>query len=300
MLDSTPAPLAIEVRGLKKTFPVRTRGAVPKPTPADPGQDGASASPPGQPPTPPPKQSRRGAFVEAVSGIDLDVPHGQVFAFLGPNGAGKTTTLRILTTLLPATSGTAKVAGFDVTTQQRQVRRNIGYVGQLGGTDLDHATGRENLVLAARLYGLRKRDALTRAAELLEGFDLTALADQETSTYSGGQRRRLDVALGMVGQPSVLFLDEPSTGLDPQNRMNLWDQVRRLRAAGTTVFLTTHYLDEADALADNVAIMDHGQIIARGTPAELKARTGSTTLDDVFLTLTGRVLRDTESQEVRS
>jgi len=238
--------------------------------------------------------------VEAVSGIDLDVPHGQVFAFLGPNGAGKTTTLRILTTLLPATSGTAKVAGYDVSTQQDQVRRHIGYVGQLGGTDLDHATGRENLVLAARLYGLRKPEALSRAAELLEGFDLTALADQETSTYSGGQRRRLDVALGMVGQPSVLFLDEPSTGLDPQNRMNLWDQVRRLRAQGTTVFLTTHYLDEADALADDVAIMDHGQIIARGTPAQLKARTGSATLDDVFLTLTGRALRDTDVQEVRS
>ncbi|MCL2737004.1 MAG: ATP-binding cassette domain-containing protein [Propionibacteriaceae bacterium] len=269
---ATHVPI-IEVRGLRKTFTTRKRGAK--------GENGRTA-------------------VEAVAGIDLDVPQGEVFAFLGPNGAGKTTTLRILTTLLPATGGTARVAGFDVTSQQREVRARIGYVGQQGGTDLDHATGRENLHLAARLYGLSKGDAAARAADLLECFDLAALADRETSTYSGGQRRRLDVALGMVGHPAVLFLDEPTTGLDPQNRMNLWEQVRRLKADGATIFLTTHYLDEADALADDVAVMDHGQIIARGTPQELKDRMGVSTLDEVFLTLTGRALRDTDSEGVLS
>ena len=258
----TAQPPAIAVRGLTKTFSLRTR-------------TGSTA-------------------VEAVRGIDLDVQRGHVFGFLGPNGAGKTTTLRILTTLLPATSGTATVAGYDIAEQQNQVRRSIGYVGQLGGTDLDHATGRENLVLASRLYGLTRKDAHNRANELLEGFDLEQLADRNTSTYSGGQRRRLDVALSMVGHPSVLFLDEPTTGLDPQNRANLWEQVRRLKANGTTVFLTTHYLYEADALADDLAIMDHGLIVARGTPASLKQRTGSATLDEVFLTLTGRALRDKE------
>ena len=269
MSPTAAVPLAIEVRGLTKSFPAKVRGA---------GTGGSVAVP-------------------ALRGIDLGVPRGRVFGFLGPNGAGKTTTLRILTTLLPPTSGTATVAGYDVTTEQAQVRRHIGYVGQLGGTDLDHATGRENLILAARLYGLPKADARARADELLEAFDLAGLARRETSTYSGGQRRRLDVALGMVGAPDVLFLDEPTTGLDPQNRVNLWDQVRHLKAGGTTVFLTTHYLDEADALADDLAIVDHGVIVARGTPAELKAQTGSDNLDDVFLTLTGRALRDSAATE---
>jgi len=265
--SATPA---VQTRGLTKTFTTRVR------------QDG----------------QRHTATVQAVAGIDLTIPPGQVFALLGPNGAGKTTTQRMLTTLLPVSGGTATIAGFDVVDQQDQVRRHIGYVGQLGGSDLDHATGRENLVLAARLYGFAKADARRRADDLLDAFDLGELADRETSTYSGGQRRRLDVAIGMVGAPDVLFLDEPSTGLDPQNRVHLWDQIRTLRGMGTTVFLTTHYLDEADALADDLAVMDHGSIIAQGSPAALKARFGADTLDDVFLTLTGRELRDT-SQEIR-
>ena len=261
----TSIRLAVETRDLRKTFTSRVR------------QDGRA----------------RSVVVEAVAGIDLAIRSGQVFGLLGPNGAGKTTTQRILATLLPASGGTATVAGFDLTGQQDEVRRHIGYVGQLGGTDLDHATGRENLVLAARLDGFGKAEARRRAADLLDAFDLAELADRETSTYSGGQRRRLDVALGMVGNPDVLFLDEPTTGLDPQNRVHLWDQVRMLRDRGTTVFLTTHYLEEADALADELAIMDHGSVIAQGSPADLKDRLGATTLDEVFLTLTGRELRDT-------
>ncbi len=215
--------------------------------------------------------------VEAVSGLDLTVAPGQIFGFLGPNGAGKTTTLRILTTLLPADAGEAFVAGADVTRYPQQVRRRIGYVGQLGGAD-GSATGLENLLLQARLYGLTAAEAQKRATELIELFDLGPFASRTARTYSGGQRRRLEVALGILHRPQVLFLDEPTTGLDPQNRANLWDQVRQLRDGGTTVFLTTHYLDEADQLSDRLAIIDHGRVIAEGTPAQLKQRYSGDTI----------------------
>jgi ABC-2 type transport system ATP-binding protein len=215
--------------------------------------------------------------VEAVSGIDLTVAAGQIFGFLGPNGAGKTTTLRILTTLLPADAGEAFVAGADVRRSPQEVRRRIGYVGQLGGTDVS-ATGRENLLLQGRLYGMTAAQAARRTGELIEAFDLGAIAGRVSRTYSGGQRRRLEVALGIMQRPRVLFLDEPTTGLDPQNRANLWDQLRMLREGGTTVFLTTHYLDEADQLSDRLAIIDRGRVIAEGRPAELKRRYSGDTI----------------------
>src|SRR3984885_1807522 len=218
-----------------------------------------------------------GATIEAVSGIDLTVPAGEIFGLLGPNGAGKTTTLRILTTLLPADAGSALIAGADVFRAPGLVRKRIGYVGQLGGADKE-ATGRENLLLAGRLYGLSAADARRRCAELTAVFDLEALAGRAVRTYSGGQRRRLEVALGIMHRPRVLFLDEPTTGLDPQNRANLWDEIRELREGGTTVFLTTHYLDEADQLSDRVAIVDHGQVIALGAPDELKRRYSGDTI----------------------
>jgi ABC-2 type transport system ATP-binding protein len=213
----------------------------------------------------------KGKTVEAVRGVDLTVAEGEIFGLLGPNGAGKTTTLRILTTLLPADAGTAFVAGADVRRDPVLVRRRIGYVGQRGGADAG-ATGRENLLLAGRLYGLSAVAAGSRCAELTEVFELGELVDRAVRTYSGGQRRRLEVALGIMHRPRVLFLDEPTTGLDPQNRANLWSLLRSLRDAGTTVFLTTHYLDEADQLSDRVAIVDHGQVIALGSPDELKRR----------------------------
>ena len=224
----------------------------------------------------------KGAPVTALTGIDLAVAPGEIFGLLGPNGAGKTTTLRILTTLLPADAGEALVAGVDVRREPALVRRRIGYVGQLGGADVN-ATGRENLLLAGRLYGLSAADARRRCAELLRVFGLGdgasgVLADRAGRTYSGGQRRRLEVALGIMHRPGVLFLDEPTTGLDPQNRANLWDELRRLRDGGTTVFLTTHYLDEADQLSDRVAIVDHGRVIALGTPDELKRRYSADTI----------------------
>jgi ABC-2 type transport system ATP-binding protein len=218
-----------------------------------------------------------GKTVEAVRGIDLTVAEGEIFGLLGPNGAGKTTTLRILTTLLPADAGLAFVAGADVRRDQALVRRRIGYVGQRGGADAD-ATGRENLLLAGRLYGLSAAAARSRFAELAEVFDLTELADRPVRTYSGGQRRRLEVALGIMHKPRVLFLDEPTTGLDPQNRANLWSLLRSLRDSGTTVFLTTHYLDEADQLSDRIAIVDHGQVIALGAPDALKRRYSGDTI----------------------
>jgi len=207
--------------------------------------------------------------VDAVRGISIDVARGEVFGFLGPNGAGKTTTLRMLTTLLPIDGGTATVAGLDVARQPQEVRSRIGYVSQLGGAD-DLATGRENLVLQCRLYGVDLEPATRRTETLMEVLDLAEFADRRVRTYSGGQRRRLDVALGIVHQPDVLFLDEPSTGLDPQNRANLWDHVRALRDRGTTVFLTTHYLEEADALCDRLVIMDHGEVVVEGSPRDLK------------------------------
>ena len=219
----------------------------------------------------------KGGTVEAVRGIDLRVARGEIFGFLGPNGAGKTTTLRMLTTLLPPDGGRALVAGADVASRPQDVRRRIGYVGQRGGADTA-ATGRENLVLQARLYGQRRAEASARAAELIDLVELSEFADRPALTYSGGQRRRLEVALGFVHRPEILFLDEPTTGLDPQNRANLWDRVRALRATGTTVFLTTHYMEEADALCDRVAIIDHGAIASEGTPRELKQCLGRETV----------------------
>ena len=212
--------------------------------------------------------SRNGP-VKAVDGVNLEVFPGEIFGFLGPNGAGKTTTLRILTTLVKADSGAATIAGFDVLREPGDVRRNIGYVGQAGGADRP-ATGRENLILQGRLYDMTLQQAKERAAELIAALDLAEFADRIAHTYSGGQLRRLDVALGIMHRPKVLFLDEPTTGLDPQNRANLWVQIGKLRDMGVTVFLTTHYLEEADALSDRLAIMDHGKIVAEGTPTALK------------------------------
>jgi ABC-2 type transport system ATP-binding protein len=211
----------------------------------------------------------RGGAVEAVAGVDLNVAAGDIFGFLGPNGAGKTTTLRILATLLPPTGGTARVAGFDVARQACEVRTRIGYVAQSGGSYRE-ATGREELVIQGRLFGMSKSDALVRAAEILTALDLADAGDRTCGTYSGGMRRRLNIGIGMVHKPALLFLDEPTTGLDPQARARLWEEIRKLRETGTTVFLTTHYLEEADALCDKLAIIDHGKIVAEGSPSELK------------------------------
>jgi ABC-2 type transport system ATP-binding protein len=212
---------------------------------------------------------RKAVTVEAVTGLDLAVAEGEIFGFLGPNGAGKTTTLRMLATLLPPDSGRAVIAGADLRTEQAAVRRNIGYVAQGGGT-WDDVTAREELVMQARMHGVGKAEAQSRATDALAAFELTAYADRHCRTYSGGQRRRVDIALGVIHRPKVLFLDEPTSGLDPQSRSHMWDEIRRLRAEGMTVFLTTHYLDEADALCDRIAIIDGGAIVAEGTPAALK------------------------------
>ena len=211
----------------------------------------------------------RGGPVEAVKGVDLRVGAGEIFGFLGPNGAGKTTTLRMLATLITPTAGQASVAGADLRSEPQEVRRRIGYVPQGGSTDPSE-TGRGELVLQGRLYGLSAAEARTRAAEVLHSLDLEAAADRYTGTYSGGMRRRLDVGLGIVHRPKVLFLDEPTTGLDPQARARMWVEIKTLRELGTTVFLTTHYLEEADALCDRLAIIDHGRIVAEGTSDELK------------------------------
>jgi ABC-2 type transport system ATP-binding protein len=211
----------------------------------------------------------RNRTVEAVAGVDLTVRQGEIFGFLGPNGAGKTTTLRMLATLLPPSGGTAMVAGCDLLKQPDRVRERIGYVGQAGGADRE-IKGRTELVFQGRLYGMSLAAAQKRAAELIDMLELEACADRKVTTYSGGQKRRLDIGLGLTHNPQLLFLDEPTTGLDPQSRARVWDEVRRMHDRGTTVFLTTHYLDEADALCDRIAIIDHGKIVAEGTPEELK------------------------------
>ncbi|MEX2628067.1 MAG: ATP-binding cassette domain-containing protein [Ilumatobacteraceae bacterium] len=215
--------------------------------------------------------------VTAVDGVDLTVHPGEIFGFLGPNGAGKSTTVRMLTTLLRPTGGTARVAGFDVVRQADQVRRNIGVALQDAAID-PLMTGAELLRLQAVLYGLPRAQHRTKAGELLERVGLTAAANRRVGTYSGGMRRRLDLALSLIHEPSVLFLDEPTTGLDPMSRIALWEEIRRLNHDGTTVLLTTQYLEEADQLADRVAIIDHGVIVREGEPAELKNSVGSPTL----------------------
>ena len=210
-----------------------------------------------------------GKKVEAVRGVSFEVRRGEIFGFLGPNGAGKTTTLRMLATLLTPTAGEATVAGADLRREPQTVRERIGYVPQGGSTD-PAETGRGELVIQGRLYGMNSSQAQKRASEVLAALDLEAAADRTIGTYSGGMKRRLDVGIGIVHRPSVLFLDEPTTGLDPQARARMWDEIRDLREAGTTVFLTTHYLEEADALADRLAIIDQGRIVAEGTADELK------------------------------
>jgi ABC-2 type transport system ATP-binding protein len=215
----------------------------------------------------------------AVDGIDLEVAPGEIYGFLGPNGAGKSTTVLVLTTLLPPTSGTARVAGYDVRTEGPAVRASIGAALQEAALD-GLLTGREHLRLQTALHGMPRAERASRATELLERVGLTEAADRKVRGYSGGMKRRLDLALALVHRPSILFLDEPTTGLDVQSRSALWDEVSRLaRQDGVTVFLTTQYLEEADVLADRVGIIDHGRIVAEGTPAALKAAIGRPRLD---------------------
>ncbi|MFI9826566.1 MAG: ATP-binding cassette domain-containing protein [Streptomyces sp.] len=211
--------------------------------------------------------------VKALDGVDLDVPEGTVLGLLGPNGAGKTTTVRCLTTLLRPDSGSAVVAGIDVLKHPDAVRRSIGLSGQFAAVD-EYLTGRENLQMVGQLYQMRAKAAKARAVELLEQFDLADAADRPTKTYSGGMRRRLDLAAALVVSPPVMFMDEPTTGLDPRNRQLLWEVIKRLVSGGTTLLLTTQYLEEADHLAHDIAVVDHGRLIAQGTSDQLKARTG--------------------------
>jgi ABC-2 type transport system ATP-binding protein len=229
--------------------------------------------------------------IEAVRDIDLTVSAGEVFGFLGPNGAGKTTTVRMLCTLLPPTAGGATVAGLDVTHDAAEVRRRIGVALQEIGLD-PVQTGRELLVLQCGLYGITGQRARARAEELLELVGLTDAADRRTKTYSGGMKRRLDLASALVHAPEVLFLDEPTTGLDPASRLTIWEEVRRINAGGATVFLTTQYLEEADRLCDRLAIIDNGQIVAEGTPEQLKAEMGH---DVVSVSLEGDDVAATEA-----
>src|ERR1700730_11223946 len=211
--------------------------------------------------------------VHALRGIDLSVPRGTVLGVLGPNGAGKTTAVRILTTLLPPDGGRAMVEGYDVVREAAAVRRSIGLSGQSAAIQ-EELTGRENLEIIGRLYHLHWPQARSRAVELLEQFGLSDAADRAAKTYSGGMQRRLDLAASLVGHPHVLFLDEPTTGLDPRSRLGMWDIIRTLVSTGTTILLTTQYLDEADELADEIVVIDHGQVIAAGTAEELKGRSG--------------------------
>ncbi len=221
---------------------------------------------------------KRKQEVHAVVGVDLDVEAGEIVGFLGPNGAGKTTTLRMLTTLLEPTAGTATVAGCDLMRDPVGVRRRIGYVSQSGATYPDARAG-EEVVDHARLYGMRTAEATERGRQLFRDFDLDGLWERQPKTLSGGQRRRLDIVVGLIHVPELVFLDEPTTGLDPQARANLWQHIRALRQErGTTVFLTTHYLDEADALCDRILVIDHGAIVAEGTPDALKSQVGGDVL----------------------
>jgi ABC-2 type transport system ATP-binding protein len=246
---------------------------------------------------------REGA-IEAVRGVDLEVHTREIFGFLGPNGAGKSTTVRMLTTLLSITSGRAEVAGVDVARDPNEARRRIGVALQEAGLD-PRQTGRELLVMHGRLFGLSAPEAQERARQLLALVEIEDAADRVIKGYSGGMQRRLDLAAALVHQPDVLFLDEPTTGLDPASRLTVWEELRRINERGTTVFLTTQYLEEADQLCDRLAIIDGGRIVREGTPeqlkAELRARNGhgpEPTLDDVFLDATGRT-RDRAAGEVQ-
>jgi ABC-2 type transport system ATP-binding protein len=221
---------------------------------------------------------KRFGEVVALDGLDLAAPHGQVVALLGPNGAGKTTLVRVLATLLKADAGSAQVLGADVGNDAARVRERIGLAGQYAAVD-ENLTGLENLTMVGRLYGTSRRSAKARGRELLERFDLLEAANRPTKTYSGGMRRRLDLAAALVAEPPVLFLDEPTTGLDPRSRLSLWGVIEGLVAEGTTVLLTTQYLDEADRLADTIAVIDHGRLIAEGTSDQLKDRLGGERLE---------------------
>ena len=237
-----------------------------------------------------------------LRGLDLTVPVGTVYALLGPNGAGKTTMIRILSTLITADGGKAQVAGFDVQKEADGVRRSIGVTGQFSAID-ELLTGRENLRLMADLAHLRSAEATARVDEQLVRFDLVDAADRRASTYSGGMKRRLDLAMTLISRPRLIFLDEPTAGLDPRSRRDLWQIVRELLADGVTVFLTTQYLEEADQLADTVGLLDGGRLVAEGTPAQLKEQAGGETLDDVFLALTGHTASpvsdtDHETEEI--
>ena len=218
--------------------------------------------------------------VVALNGIDIEVEQGTVLGLLGPNGSGKTTTVRILATLLQADSGTASVGGFDVATQPDEVRSVIGLTGQYAAVD-EYLTGREDLELFGRLFHLSKFDAAKRAAELLDRFDLSDAADRGIKGYSGGMRRRLDLAASLIGRPNVLFLDEPTTGLDPRSRQGMWEVIEDLISEGTTVLLTTQYLEEADQLANRIVVLDHGNVIAKGTSNELKSQVGGDRIEIV-------------------
>ena len=250
----------------------------------------------------------KGGDIEAVRGVDLEVETGTVFGFLGPNGAGKSTTVRMLTTLMSITSGSAIVAGVDVAADPYGARRKIGVALQEAGLD-PRQTGRELLELQCRLFKMNASGAKQRAQELLELVELTEVAERRVKGYSGGMKRRLDLASALVHSPEVLFLDEPTTGLDPSSRITVWDEVRRINRAGTTVFLTTQYLEEVDQLCDRLAIIDGGRIVREGTPNELKSDlrrrldlADEPTLDDVFLDATGRARERVagEVQEVRA
>jgi len=242
--------LVIETKGLRKTFISKERGGKKE--------------------------------VEAVKGIDLTVRKGEIFGFLGPNGAGKSTTQKMLSTLLCPTGGEAKVLGYDLAEQQEQIRQNVGCVSQAGGADLS-STGVENLVLQAQLYGLDTLTAKKYAAEFVERLQMSSFIERPAQSYSGGQKRRLDIALGMIHHPQLLLLDEPTSGLDPQSRAYLWEEIKKLKAGGVTIFLTTQYMDEADKLCDTIAIIDNGKIIVTGTPGELKSSVGGDTIVFTFL-----------------
>jgi ABC-2 type transport system ATP-binding protein len=243
-------PYIIETKGLGKTFNSKIKGVIKE--------------------------------VVAVKGVDLVVKENEIFGFLGPNGAGKSTTQKMLSTILSPSKGEAQIAGYDLAKNHEQIRENIGYVSQTGGTD-NYATGKENLILQAQLYGLDFATAKQNTDEFIERFQMSSFIDRMVNTYSGGQKRRLHIALGMIHHPRLLLLDEPTTGLDPQSRAHLWEEIKNLKIGGTTIFLTTHYLDEADKLCDTIAIIDNGIIIKQGTPLELKNDVGADKIEFSFL-----------------